>query len=291
MPSDFNGDFGPDFGPAGGGGGGGGGNFTPIVPPIIEVPAGSSGPPYPQPINTIADTNAIGNFIIGESQIGDIIPFYYWQTIISQYANSNTIDALIAYFQQWFDQTINYENLYDLIWNVTTAQGYGLDVWGRIVGVVRTLGVASQPFWGFQEQNPTTWTFNQGIFYTGTGSSPQFYLTDSSFRTLIFAKAMANISNGSAPSINAILRTMFPNRGNAWVSDNGNMSISYNFSFFLTGLELALVTSGVLPKSSGCTYTVNQGVTGGVTGVYFLQDDAQLSNLYDDSQFNQLYAG
>lgn len=259
---------------------------------MVNIPfsSGSSGPVYPQPINTIAGTNAIGDFIIGQSQTGDIIPFYYWNTIISQYGNSNVITTLIGSFQQWTDQTTNYQNLYDLIWNVATAQGYGLDVWGRIVGVVRTVGVIGLPYWGFQEQNPTTWTFNQGIFYSGTISAPQYYLTDSSFRQLIFAKAMSNISNGSAQSINAILRAMFPGRGNTWVSDNLNMTITYNFSFFLSALELGLVTSGVLPKPSGVAYSVLEGA-GETSGLYLLMDDAQVNFLFNDPQTFELVAG
>ena len=76
-------------------------------------------------------SNAIGSFIIGVSPIGTIIPFDYWATIISQFANSPILTQLIANMDSYLDQTANLDAFYDLIFNVATAQGYGLDVWGK----------------------------------------------------------------------------------------------------------------------------------------------------------------
>jgi hypothetical protein len=78
--------------------------------------------------------------------------FNYWQTILSQYANSPRLTGMIEAFNAAWDQTQNFDNLYDLIWNVLTAQGYGLDVWGRIVGVTRVLSLpSSATYLGFDE--------------------------------------------------------------------------------------------------------------------------------------------
>jgi hypothetical protein len=73
-------------------------------------------------------SNAIGNFIIGVSPIGDIPTFDIWATIISQYANSDRLTTLISNFFQYVDQTVNMQSFFDLVWNVDTAQGWGLDV-------------------------------------------------------------------------------------------------------------------------------------------------------------------
>lgn len=217
-----------------------------------------SGPDYPP--SPGPDSNSIGNFVIGVSMIGDIPPFNYLRTIISQYANSEILTRLIANMDAYIDQTANFQSLFDMIWNVDTAQGYGLDVWGRIVGVSRTLNVVSPgDYFGFQEALPGSQPFNQSPFYIGTPLTTNYELSDSAFRVLIFAKALSNICDGSIPAINQILMKLFPNRGNAYVVDGLDMTMIYKFEFVLTPVELAIVLqSGVLPKPTGVSATVQQ---------------------------------
>lgn len=201
----------------------------------------------------MAGSNGIGQFIIGVSAIGTLPPFDYRKTIISQYANSDVLTQLIENFNGYIDQTQNFEAFFDLIWNVDTAQGYGLDVWGRIVGVSRALRVVGgQEYLGFSEAGIGANPFNQLPFYLGATLTSNFQLSDDAYRVLIFAKALSNISDGSIPSINQILRNLFPNRGNCYVADGLDMTMTYTFDFILTPVELAIVEqSGVLPKSTG----------------------------------------
>lgn len=218
-----------------------------------------SGPPYPHP-DPVPGSNQIGQFVIGVSPIGDITPFDYWTTIISQCANSSIITTLIGNFAQYLDQTQNFSNLYDYIWNVVSARGYGLDVWGRIVGVQRILniGVAS-PHFDFQESGVSGESFGQAPFYSGGVLTTSFALADSAFRTLIYAKALANICNGSIPAINQLLLSLFPSRGNCFVTDNGNMTMTYTFNFALSPVEAAIVSqSNVLPTPVGVLASVIQ---------------------------------
>lgn len=204
-----------------------------------------SGPDYPRP----PTPNTIG------------APFDHWQTIISQYANSSVLTTLIGNFAEALDQSVNMDAFYNYIWNVNTAVGYGLDVWGRIVGVSRTLQVAAFDYFGFEEADGalsvTGW--NQGPFYSGTPSTSNFELADDAFRVLIFAKALSNISDGSIPSINQILLNLFPGRGNCYVTDGNDMTMTYMFVFTLTAVELAIVSqTGVLPKPVGVSASVVQ---------------------------------
>lgn len=218
-----------------------------------------AGPPYPHP-NPVPGSNGIGFFIIGVSPIGDIAAFDFWQTVVSQYANSPILTTLINNFFQYIDPTTNLDSFFDLIWNVDTAVGYGLDVWGRIVGVQRSIRVPGvQQFFGFNEPSFSYAGFNQEPFYSGTLAVTNVSLSDSDFRTLIFAKALANISNGSIPAINQILLNLFPNRGNVFVVDNENMTITYQFNFVLTQAQLAMLfQSGVLVKPAGVQATIVQ---------------------------------
>lgn len=180
------------------------------------------------------------------------------QTIISEYNSSPSITALINSFNAAVDPTVDIDAFYDLVFNVDTAVGYGLDVWGRIVGVGRVLQISSSKFFGFEEATVLSADpFNQSPFFSGQQLNNNFSLSDAGFKTLIFAKALANICNGSIPAINQILMTLFSGRGNAFVIDNGDMSMSYAFAFTPTPVETAIIQqSGVLPKSTGVSVNV-----------------------------------
>jgi hypothetical protein len=56
-----------------------------------------TGPPYPRPVPGSA--NGIGTFQIGISPIGVMPAFDAWTTVISQYANSPILDAMITSFK------------------------------------------------------------------------------------------------------------------------------------------------------------------------------------------------
>lgn len=230
--------------------------------------------------------DGIGGFTIGVSPIGTIEPFDVWQTIISQYANSPVLMQLILNIDGYLDQTANLDSFFDMIWNVDTAVGYGLDIWGRIVGVNRVLQVEVGDWWGFAEALPGSETFGQGAFYSGAQLTENYSLSDLTYRQLILAKAAANITNGSIPAINQILLSLFPHRGNCYVTEGGKhgdwfgfaesinaqgfnqasfytgdpietMVMAYVFEFPLTPVELAIVqNSGVLPKSTGVNASV-----------------------------------
>jgi hypothetical protein len=183
------------------------------------------------------------------------------QTILSQYANSPRILALI----ESFSDAINADGLSDLflssILDIDTATGYGLDVWGRIVGVKRGLyipgGAAGQLFgWG-----------NDGVGdYTGWGQAPfnslnqlttNYDLQDSDYRRLILVKAFSNISDRSIPSINAALMQMFAGQGDVYVADSGNMAAVYTFTFPPTAIDLAILQqSGAFASPSGVLMSI-----------------------------------
>jgi Protein of unknown function (DUF2612) len=183
------------------------------------------------------------------------------QTIISQYANSPTLTQLVANMNQYIRQDVNFETFYDFVWNVDTAQGFGLDIWGAIVGVSRLLEVPSDiEIFGFEndETPPGVFPFNVGVFnFPGSGTSNSFLLPDSAYRTLILVKALSNISATSAPAINQLLQNLFPGRGKAYVLDLGGMAMQFTFEFALTNTELAILSqSGALPHPAGVKVTI-----------------------------------
>jgi len=215
-----------------------------------------TGPVYPK----INASSAIGQFQIGISPIGVVETFDVWTTIIAQYANSPILVSWIESFNDAMDLSGPMTSFYDMIWNVLTAQGYGLDVWGRIVGVERAIQIPGVvTLFGFNEAG-TSWTgFDQGGFYSGENINQNYVLTDANFRTLILAKAAGNISDGSIPSVNQILMTLFKGRGDCYVADGLDMTLTYTFTFPLTPVELAIVSQlNVLPNPAGVVINIQQ---------------------------------
>lgn len=172
-------------------------------------------------------------------------------TIGSQYANSPAIDALIASMNTWMDPTPNLQQFYSFVWNILTAQGFGLDIWGSILGVGRTLQIpATTTYFGFSGGAGVP--FNNGSpFYAGESPTQAYQLPDSQYLILLLAKAYANISNVSIPSMNTMLQLLF-GAGSVYVIDQGGMILTLAFNFSLTQVQYAIVAnSGVLPHPTG----------------------------------------
>lgn len=189
--------------------------------------------------------------------------FDYSQTILSQYAASPTINGLLSAYNSAIDPTDDLANFYNNIWNVNTAVGNGLDIWGKIVGVSRYLSTSTtNVYFGFEEAvSGTTGSqpFNQAPFSSGPTSTSTCTLSDPQYRRLILVKAAFNISNNTVPAINALLRTEFgtpisPNDpyGQAWVVDNLDMTMTYYLNFIPNAAQIAIITnSGVFPRPAG----------------------------------------
>ena len=174
----------------------------------------------------------------------------YKETIISQYGNSPTILAMVDNFNEVIDPSADLDNFYNQVWNIETAQGFGLDIWGRIVGVTRYLDLPSLDDFGFEEAAGQP--FGQSSYYFGTAQSSNFTLSDEVFRQLILVKAISNISDCSIKTYNKILMQLFPGRGNAFVTDTGNMSMLLSFNFALAPFEIAMLKqSGAFSNPAG----------------------------------------
>jgi len=166
----------------------------------------------------------------------------YLETIISQYGNSPRLLQLINDLNQYIDPSVDIDNFYNTVWNIETAQGFGLDIWGRILGVSRNLQVPDNPdYFGFSQASPGCFPFNQKSFYEGTPPLTKTYqMSDDYFRKLLLAKALSNITATNALAINKIIQYIFAGRGVAYCSDIGNMMMRYTFEYQLQPFEIAI---------------------------------------------------
>lgn len=180
------------------------------------------------------------------------------QTVISQYANSPRLLQMIASFSDAIDAKGLTDAFYNSIWNIDTASGYGLDVWGRIVGVRRTLyipgGSTGTLGWGnavgYFGWDQAPWNSNNNL-------TPNYSLTDQDYRKLILVKALSNISDRSIQSMNSALMIMFAGQGNAYISDDGSMTGRIILKFQPTQVDLAILQqSGAFSNPSGVLLTI-----------------------------------
>lgn len=179
------------------------------------------------------------------------------EPVISQYAASPRILALLVKQAALLDPGRDLMLYYDGIFNPKSAQGVGLDIWGRIVGIGRMLWMANTEFFGFAYQLMEN--FDQAPFWIESLAQGQFRLADEAYRFLIFYKAAANIGRGDMASINDLLNSLFEaDRGpaNSYVLEVGVMEIRAVFNFYLSGYEQALLEQyGLLDRPAGVGFS------------------------------------
>lgn len=185
-------------------------------------------------------------------------------TFLSQYATSPILTSLIQAANAAIDPNADFSNFMSTVWDVYTAQGFGLDIWGRIVNVPRTINIpASNDAFGFDEGNdPAYFPFNQEPFYNGKQAGTLYTLADNAYRVLILTKALANISSFTAQSMNALLNFMFngqgSTRGSCYVLETATpMQIQYVFNFALQSWEAAILQqASLMPRPAGVGITI-----------------------------------
>ncbi len=155
------------------------------------------------------------------------------QTIASQYGNSPTILALIQDMNENIDPGADIDNFYNTIFNVATANIFGLAIWSRIVGIPQALIVE-------------------------LGS----YLNDpDTFRLLIMLKALRNISRASAPAFNQLLQNWLGPGSRAYVLDSGGMAMLFVFEHGLSPAQILILTqSGIFLRPAGVLSNIVQTV-------------------------------
>lgn len=210
---------------------------------------------------------------------------------MKQYAASPIIQTIISDRESYF-VTGWQDQFYDLIWNMDTNKGIGLDIWGRIVVIGRNVQISTvDTTFGFYEawsgESPGQETdgelvvnnmafilsksdpvrmdnhiqpFDQAPFYDGLAATETYRLPDEAYRKLIFAKALANISDCSVPSLNKVLRYLFgSDTQRCYAQSSNRMDIRYVFEFELSEVDKTIAAlSGVIPRPAGVKVTILQ---------------------------------
>jgi len=162
--------------------------------------------------------------------------------MISQYANSPKYLNIYNGLTELFNNSQTIEDWYNIVYNLNTAYGYGLDIWGKILNQGRQFsytsnGVTEYVYLGGEQTI-------DGVTYTAEQM-------EETYRLVLFLKALSNISGCTIASLNELLGFYFRNRGRAYVLEYGVMEIRYVFQFYVNKFEKAIFTSSVMPKPTG----------------------------------------
>ena len=163
--------------------------------------------------------------------------------MISQYANSPKYVTLSNGLVSQFDNYQTIKDWYDVIFNIRTASGIGLDWWGKILNQSRRITYTDS-------NNQQVDIFLQGeITFEGVTYSAQEI--ENLYRTILIFRAVSDVGNATIPSLTSLLNVAFSNRGKLFVEEIGVMQIGVVFKFYVNDLEKAIFSSGIFPKPTG----------------------------------------
>lgn len=176
---------------------------------------------------------------------------YSDDSIQSQYAASPVIRTLVDFMNARIDPKVDIKLFYDKIYNIYTAEGWGLDNWGRILGIGRVLQVEQGDFFGFNGSLLYPWN-QQPFYYPGVTNA--YRLEDEPYRQLLLYKAAANIAASDLATLNYLLNQIFGGRG-AYILEADVMHVRFYFEFILTPYERALMRLDFIPpRPAGVGY-------------------------------------
>lgn len=178
------------------------------------------------------------------------------QALLWEYTDAKNLQGILSARQNWYNQnqTDFWTNWYTDIFDLRTANDFGLTVWSIILGqplFVNLVGTG-RPTWGFGEFHVN---FTRGNFASSAGRT--VHLTTEESRVILRIRAYQIQSAGCVPEINRMLADVFsgfvdPGDVPAYVADNLDMTCTYNFLFPLSSeLQFALRYFDILPRPAG----------------------------------------
>jgi len=174
------------------------------------------------------------------------------QALLWQYNEAGNLQSLMTQKQNWYteNQTNFWENWYRDVFNLQTANDFGLSIWSIILGQPIFINIpdSGQPTWGFGTPHEN---FNRSNFATAGKGSHR--LSTETARILLQMRYFQLTSCGCVPDINRALKWIFGARyGKAWLNDNHDMTQFYTFTFPLPSDLIFLFDNfDVLPRPAG----------------------------------------
>ncbi len=176
------------------------------------------------------------------------------QALLWQYDNANNLRGLLERKQAWYDEnhTKFWENWIKDVFDLRTANEFGLLVWAALLGVPLSVTVeptqSGSPVFGFGAANKN---FGHGSF--GSKSSSTVKLTIEQKRIVLRLRYFQLVSRGTIPEINQFMKVLLDDQGPVYVLDTHDMSyVIYVFTYQPSpGLTFVLDHYDLLPRPAG----------------------------------------
>lgn len=174
------------------------------------------------------------------------------QALLWQYDQAARLQALLEEKQVWYDanHTQFWDDWYTDVFDLRTANDFGLSVWAIILGqpiIFPNVANPDKATWGFGEFHKN---FTRGNFASGSGFT--YRLSTATARSLLRLRYYQLTSSGTVPETNRMLADVFADDGPCVLRDNHNMTQTYVFGFYPKSDMLFLLRNfDILPRPSG----------------------------------------
>lgn len=173
------------------------------------------------------------------------------KALLWQYEKAENLQAILNSKAAWYteNQTAFWQDWYRDVFDLRTANSFGLSVWSIILGQPLFTNNApdSKPTFGFGEYHVN---FTRGNFSSNTGSSQM--LSMETARILLRLRYYQLTGSGTVPEVNRILADVFSSYGQAYLLDNLDMTQTYIFRFVPPSDLIYLFNNfDILPRPAG----------------------------------------
>lgn len=181
------------------------------------------------------------------------------KALLWQYNDAERLQTLLQKKQDWYNsnQEEFWENWYWDVFNLDTANEFGLSVWAKILEAPFTLGEGKddpgKPLFGFNEGAAN---FGTGNFARTSGRSVSLTLDQK--RLIIKLRYWNLISRGTVSDCNRFCKAVFGEDAKAYVLDPGDMTnVIYVVGFEIdSATRLILDGLDLMPRPAGVGKTI-----------------------------------
>lgn len=175
------------------------------------------------------------------------------RALLWQHDNAESLKTIIQRKQDWYNvnQRDFWSSWYDNVFNLDTANDFGLAVWARILDVPLAVEVQSsktKDAFGFGTNHKN---FGNGNFARGT--SGEIPLTIDQRRLVLKLRYFQLFSRGSVTEINEWLAALFGDQGRVFVVDSLDMTFATYFFSVAPDSQLRFILENydLLPRPAG----------------------------------------
>ncbi len=176
------------------------------------------------------------------------------QALLWQYNQATNLQSLLQSKSNWYNenQTAFWESWIKNVFNLETANEFGLSVWSIILNLplfISTPPDAGLPTFGFGNVNGAV-NFDNGILNDENGTI--YNLPIETKRIALQLRYFQMCSSGTVPEINRFMKYVFRNYGGVYLLDYGTMNQAYFFLFSPTwDLQFIFNNLDILPRPAG----------------------------------------